>query len=257
MVLIQVIYAVGVRCFNASTVSTMNGSMVHFFAKDEVISFSTISVLIMILAVPANILVLFGHHNLRSTRARPSSVLLVSLTFAQLLISIVVIPSQILQVMKPDLVANRKAVCIFVGTTFYSLYVTATETLACMSIDRFLAVKSMLRYSAIITRKRVIAVVVFIWIHAVIFETIIGPFAVQVEYNYRVGACGIVFHDRIVMLVLILSVYCITPFGIIVVFNYKMAAQLWRHNRRILHQAPIQSIDERRNAARQGIIKAF
>jgi hypothetical protein len=232
--------------------SRMNETVVQVFPEDEVISLVVLSVFIISLAVPVNVLVLFGYLTSRSSKARPSTILLVSLTFSQLLISVVVIPPQILQILKPHLVANGKVLCVFVGTTFYSLYITLTETLACISVDRFLAVKSMLRYSTIVTRKRVIAVVVFTWIHAVIFETVIGPFLIQIEYNSRFGACGIVFDDRTVLLTMMLVVYGVTPLGIIVVFNCKMANYLWRHNRRIVQRAEGQSIDEKRNRARQG-----
>ena len=229
----------------------MNESVVEVFPKNEVISLVIILVFIIILAVPVNILVLFGYVSSRSSRARPSSILLISLTFAQLLISAAVIPSQLLEVIRPDLVANGGVFCVFVGTTFYSLYITMAETLACISVDRFLAVKSMLRYSTIITRKRVVAVVVFTWIHAVIFETVIGPFVIRVRYNNRIGACGIVFDD-IVFLTIMLAVYGVIPFGVIIMFNCKMAKQLWRHNHRIVHRADGQSIAQKQNRGRQG-----
>ena len=129
-----------------------------------------------------------------------------------------------------------------------------TETLACISVDRFLAVKSMLRYSTIITRKRVVAVVVSTWIHAALFLTVIGPFVIQIEYNNRLGACGVVYDDRTVLLILILAIYGLIPFGIIIVSNCKMAKHLWRHNRRIVQRPERQSIDEKRNRGRQGII---
>ena len=89
------------------------------------------------------------------------------------------------------------------------------EILACMSVDRCLAVKSMLRYSRIITKKRVVGVVVFTWIHAVIFGSIIGPVLIRFEYNYRVGACRMVFDDRIVILTLIAIIYSVAPFLIV------------------------------------------
>ena len=232
----------------------MNESVVHVFPKDEVISLVIISVFMIILAVPVNILVLFGYVTSRSSRARPSSILLISLIFAQLLISVVVIPSQLLEIIRPDLVANGGVFFFFVGTAFYSLYITMTETLACISVDRFLAVKSMLRYTTIITRKRVVAVVVFTWIHAALFLTVIGPFVIQIEYNNRLGACGVVYDDRTVLLILILAIYGLIPFGIIIVCNCKMAKHLWRHNRRIVQRPERQSIDEKRNRGRQGII---
>ena len=239
-------------CFETSQ-ERMNESIGYeVFPKDEFISLVIISVFIIILAVPVNILVLFGYVSSRSSRARPSTILLISLIFAQLLISVVLIPSQLLEVIRPDLVANGGVLCVFVGTTFYSLYITMTETLACISVDRFLAVKSMLRYSTIITRKRVVAAVVFTWIHAALFLTVIGPLVLQMEYNDRVGACGVVYDDRTVLMILMLAIYGLMPFGIIIVSNCKMAKHLWRHNRRIVQRPEGQSIDEKRNRARQG-----
>ena len=229
----------------------MNESLVYIFPEEEVIILTIASVLIIILAVPANILVLFGYLTSGSTRTSPSNILLVSMTLAELLISVAVVPSQLVEIMKPELAASGGAFCTFVSSVFYSLYVTMMEILACMSVDRYLAVKSMLRYSRIITKKRV---VVFTWIHAVIFGSIIGPVLIRFEYNYRVGACGMVFHDRIVILTLIAIIYCVAPFLIIVVFNYKMVMHLRHHNRRILHRAEDQTISARRNSARQGIM---
>ena len=232
----------------------MNESVVYIFPKEEVIGLTIFSVLIIILAVPANILVMFGYLTSRSTRTNPSSILLVSMTLAELLISIVVVPSQLVEIMKPELAANDEAFCKLVSSVFYSLYVTMIEILACMSVDRYLAVKSMLKYATIITRKRVVGVVVFTWIHAVIFCSTIGPFLVRFEYNYRVGACGMVFDDRIVMLILMAIVYCLAPLTIIIVFNYKMVMHLRHHNRRILHRAEDQTIDARKNSGSQGIL---
>ena len=166
----------------------MNESLVYIFPEKEVITLTIISVLIIVVAVPANFLVLFGYLTSRSTRTKPSSILLLSMTLAELLISVVVVPSQLVKFMKPELAASGGAFCTFVSSVFYSLYVTMMEILACMSVDRCLAVKSMLRYSRIITKKRVVGVVVFTWIHAVIFGSIIGPVLIRFEYNYRVGA---------------------------------------------------------------------
>ena len=239
------------RCTN---VSTMNESVVYIFPKEEVIGLTIFSVLIIILAVPGNILVMFGYLTSRSTRTNPSSILLVSMTLAELLISIVVVPSQLVEIMKPELAANDEGFCQFVSSVFYSLYVTMIEILACMSVDRYLAVKSMHRYATIMTRKRVAGVVVFTWMHAVIFGSTIGPYVVRFEYNYRVGACGMVFDDRVVTLTLIAIIYCIAPFVIIVVFNYKMVMNLRHHNRRILHGAEDQTINARKNSARQGTL---
>ena len=231
----------------------MNKSLVYFFPKEQVISLTITSVLIIIVAVPANILVLFGYLTSRSTRTKPSSILLVSMTLAELLISAVVVPFQLVEIRKPELPANNRTLCTFVYSVHVSFYITFMEVLACMSVDRYLAVKSMLRYSRIMTKKRVIGLVVFTWIHAVIFGSTIGPFLIRFEYNNRIGACGIVFDDRIVMLTLMAIVYSLAPLVIIVVFNYKMVTHLRQHNRRILHQSQDHSIDTRRNNARQGM----
>ena len=226
----------------------MNDSLAYVFPKEEVITLAIISVLTIILAVPANILVLFGYLTSRSTRTKPSSILLVSMTLAELLVSVVVVPSQLVEIMKPELAANGGAFCTFVFSVFCSLYVTMVEILAYMSVDRYLAVKSMLRYSRIMTKKRVAGVVVFTWIHAVIFGSTIGPFLIRFQYIHRFGGCGIVFNDRIVMLTLIAMIYCVIPLVIIIVFNYKMIKHLRHHNRRIHRQA-----QQQRNTVRQGI----
>lgn len=228
-------------------------AVAHVFSKDEIVIYSTTSVFIIIVSVPVNILVLFGYFNSRSIRAKPSSMLIINMTVVQLLISLVVIPSQILQAMKPDLVVSVRPLCFFVGTTFYSLYIILTQTLACISLDRFLAVK-FLRYSTMVTRKRVIAIIVFTWAYGAIFQTAIAPFALHIEYDYRLGACGITFREHILETTAIIVVYGLTPLGIIIVLNYKMAAHLWRHNRRILSPEHAPSTEVNQHSARQGSV---
>ena len=90
----------------------MNESLVYIFPEKEVITLTIISVLIIVVAVP-NFLVLFGYLTSRSTRTKPSSILLLSMTLAELLISVVVVPSQLVEFMKPELAASGGAFCTF------------------------------------------------------------------------------------------------------------------------------------------------
>lgn len=230
----------------------MNESYVHVYTKDEVTFLSMFSIFHIIIAVPANFLVLVGYVTSRPIRAKPSSILLASLTVADLLTSALVMPLQLaLHVLHPSMAANRGPLCSFVGSVTYSFYIVITETLVCISVDRFYAVRFMLRYQSIMTRKRVAVMIAFIWLHSTIFVLIIGPFAIEVDYNPRLGICGIIFDDRMKMLILIALVYAIIPFVIVVIFNYKMAMCLWRHNRRMTTTGAIHPTDERNGRTRR------
>ena len=189
----------------------MNDSLVNVFPKEfeEVITLTITSIFIIIVALaPANILVLFGYLTSRSTRTKPSSILLVSMTID----SVVVVPSQLVEIVKPELAANGGAFCTFVFSVFCPLYVTMEEILTYMSVDRYLAIKSMLRYSRIMTKN---VWLVLLCLHGYkqssLVQPLVGPFLIRFHYIYRFGGCGIAFGDRVVMLTFIAIVYCVIP----------------------------------------------
>lgn len=233
----------------------MNESYVDVYTKDEVTFLSIFSISLIIIAVPANFLVLAGYVTSRPIRTKSSSILLASLTVADLFASALVIPFQLVfQVLHPSMAANRGPLCSFVGSVTYSFYIVITQTLVCMSVDRFYAIRFALRYQSIMTRKRVAVMIVFTWLHSIIFVLLLGPFAVEVDYNPRLGICGIIFDDRMAKLILMALVYIIIPFVIMVIFNCKMALYLRRHNRRMMTTGGIHPIYERngRTKTREG-----
>ena len=208
--------------------------LAHEYSKEEVAILSTISVAIITTSLVLNILVLLGYLCSRSTREKPSSILLVSMAFCQLATASVVIPYQLVfQVIKPELAANGGASCIALGSITYSPYVVSSETVLLMTVDRYLAVCLMTKYRLIMTRKRILAAVLFTWIHALIFGTVAVPFGYTVQYNHRVGACAIDFENRLLEGVMMALPYGVIPFLIIVVLSYRTVKQLRTHNQRL------------------------
>ena len=113
----------------------------HEYSTEEVAVLSTISVAIIATSLVLNILILLEYVCSRSTREKPSSILLVSMGFCQLATSSVVIPYQVVfQVIKPELAANGGASCIAPGSITYATYVVISETVLLMTVDRYFAV---------------------------------------------------------------------------------------------------------------------
>ena len=170
----------------------------HEYSTEEVAVLSTISVAIIATSLVLNILILLEYVCSRSTREKPSSILLVSMGFCQLATSSVVIPYQVVfQVIKPELAANGGASCIAPGSITYATYVVISETVLLMTVDRYFAVCLITKYRLIMTRKRILAAVLFTLIHALTIGTIGVPIGFTVQCNHRVGACAIDFENRL------------------------------------------------------------
>ena len=76
-------------------------------------------------------------------------------------------------------------------------------TLACMGIDRLVAVQKPLRYHQIMTRKRAVIVTVVLWIILFLFYSVPTTFHVQVEYRHSMTYCMYkVTSDNLVLVVL-------------------------------------------------------
>ena len=134
----------------------------HEYSTTEPAVLSTISVAIVTISLALNALVLLGYLCSRSTREKPSSILLVSLTFCQLATTSVVIPLQVaFHVIKPKLTAKGGASCVALGSITYAPYVVISETALLMTVDRYFAVCLMMKYKLIMTRRRTFAAVLF------------------------------------------------------------------------------------------------
>ena len=207
---------------------------IHQLSTQEAAAVYTISTVIAITALPLNILVLFGYLCSRSIRQKASSILLVSMTFGQLLTASWIIPFHVVfQLIKPGLTVNGGTLCTILGSMTYSPYIVISETVLLMTVDRYYAVCLMTKYKLIMTRRRIFAAILFTWVHAFIFGTIILPFGYKVEYNHRLGNCAIDFENRLLDGAMMAVAYAVIPFFIIVVLSYKTVKHLRTHNRRM------------------------
>lgn len=208
---------------------------IHQLSTEEAAAVYTISIVIAITALPLNILVLFGYLCSSLTRQKPSSILLVSMTFGQLLTASWIVPfHMVFQLIKPGLMVSEGVLCTVLGSMTYSPYVVISETALLMAVDRYCAVCRMMKYRLIMTRRRILAAVLFTWVHAFIFGTIILPFGYKVEYNHRVGTCAIDFESRLLEGAMLAVAYAVIPLFIIVVLSYKTVKHLRTHNRRLV-----------------------
>lgn len=206
----------------------------HEFSTTEVAVLSTISVAIVTISLALNVLVLLGYLCSRSTREKPSSILLVSMTFCQLATTSLVIPLQLVfHVIKPELAAKGGASCIAVGSITYAPYVVISETALLMTVDRYFVVCLMMKYKLIMSRRRTFAAVLFTWVNAIIMGAIVVPFGYTVQYNRRVGACAIDFENRLLEGAMMALAYGVIPFLIIIVLSYRTVKYLRTHNQRL------------------------
>ena len=204
-------------------------------STEEAAVLFTISTVIAIVALPLNILVLFGYLCSSSARQKPSSILLASMTFGHVLTGSWIIPfHMVFQMIKPGLVESGGTLCTILLPMTYSPYVAISETILLMTVDRYFAVCAMMKYRLIMTRRRTFAAVLFTWLHALVYGAIILPFGYKIEYNHRLGTCGVDFENRLLEGGMMAVVYAVIPLFIMAMLSYKTVKHLRRHNRRLV-----------------------
>ena len=222
----------------------INASIFHVYSPKEKVTLSIFSTVIFAVAVPVNLYVLLGY--LRSNHRRPSDLLQMNLTLSQFLNALLTIPLQhLMHVMKPELAVDGGTPCQITGILPYPFYIITIETMVFMSVDKLKAVKSPLRYAAKMTKKRMRYIVLFTWVHAVIFAIILVAF-IEVGYNQTRGDCAIVGENQNVVSAVIGVTHVAIPFVLLLVFYCKLMKYLRRHNRQMLRLATTQAQQGRR-----------
>ena len=128
-------------------------------------------------AYTATMLNILTIHAMRNTSSlpKPLKTLLQSLAVSDLGVGLLAQPLYIVKIVNPTHVAFRDTLKIIQHTFTFASFLTVVA----ISVDRFLAIHLHLRYQELVTQKRVVAVVISIWILSVLFSLLIFYLTLQ------------------------------------------------------------------------------
>lgn len=112
----------------------------------------------IVLTLAGNVLVCLAFYRVRSLRT-PANSFLVSLSIADLFF-VVVFVLNIVRTTAPD---APLAMCAFQRQLYHALNFIVLLSLAVISIDRLVAIKFSLRYVELVTKRRAVIVIAFVW----------------------------------------------------------------------------------------------
>ena len=225
-----------------SNVKVCNGSFIQTFTQEAFLSITIITVAILVFAIPANILVLIGYLKSSSALSKPSNYLLVNLTISEFILALVVIPLQLLvHFIKPSLVQDHVSLCVAVGVLTYPFYIAVTITMICISVDRFYAIQSPLSYKFKISRKRVVYMIIYTWLHSAAFVGGFGLF-LGIGFNPSVGVCGIFWDKNMAVSSMSAFTHIMLPFFLVLGLNINLVYSLRNQNRTFVN-----TLDQRQN----------
>ena len=238
-----------------SNVKVSNASYVEAFTEEAIIIITTITAILLLLAIPANILVLLAYLKTSSALKKPANYLLVNLTISELLLALVVIPLQLLvHIIKPSLVSNGGALCMLVGILTYPFYTAVIITMICVSVDRYYAIRAPLSYKFKISGNRIAYMITYTWFHAAAFVFGFG-FSLGIGFNPQMGVCGILWDNSTTVSGVGAITHIVLPFFLLLGLNINLVVSLKRQNR-----IAVNSLDYRQKQiwkARQGKSKVI
>ena len=122
-------------------------------------------------AYTATMLNILTIHAMRKTSSlpKPLKTLLLSLAVSDLGVGLLAQPLYIVKIANPTHVAFHRTFQVIQLTFTYASFLTVVA----ISVDRFLAIHLHLRYQELVTHKRVVAVVISIWILSLLFAPLI------------------------------------------------------------------------------------
>ena len=214
----------------------LNETSFHVYSKEEVSALVAVFIFILMLSVPANILVLLGYLTSHSARKKPSNLLLINMTFSELLTAAIVIPLQlVVHCTNPSLARDGGVLCKLVGVLTYPFYIVTVASMVCISIDRFYAIRAPLKYKSRMTGKCIGVMIIYTWLHATLFSLTFG-FLIGIGYNELSGACSIVWNDHLGVSVFVAATHILLPFVLLTVLNLNLVASLRKQNRNLMNQ---------------------
>ena len=145
--------------------------------------------LICLWTILGNIAVIYAIMNTRQLKDKVSNVFLINLSITDLSSAFFIMLSAFFCIAL-DLHRVNTIWCNFTCAMNYCLIIVSMMTLALISVDRLLSVLFPFRYHDIVTKGRVVAVIVVAWIQGLIFG--VAPACVGwVHYDYWEAVCAI------------------------------------------------------------------
>ena len=170
----------------------------------------------------------------RSINRKPFSLLLRNLALSDLLLATLVQPYQLAALVKPSLIEDNRLLCQIGGIGSYLLFMVSVGTLVGMCVDRFYALAKPLLYRVRVTFKVAWGMIIYPWVHAVIFGIGTG-FGIGARYDSKSKDCGLGWKRRHFAFTLFaILTYVAIPFIVLLVSNILIIRRLRSHNETFL-----------------------
>lgn len=210
-----------------------NGSYVQMFSEEAILGIIVVTAAILVLAIPANILVLIGYLKTPSALKKPSNYLLANLTIAESIIALLIIPLQLsVNFVKPSLMTAGGAMCVLVGILSYPCYIAVILTMLFISVDRYFAIHTPLTYKFKLRGKRIAYMVTYTWLHAAAFVCGFG-LILGIGFNTQIGICGILWDSNMAVSTVGAITHIVLPFFLLLVLNINLVMSLRHQNRTV------------------------
>ncbi|XP_028410128.1 trace amine-associated receptor 7f-like [Dendronephthya gigantea] len=211
--------------------TVVNESFVPTFSEPVFVSVTVITIAILVLAIPANTLVLVGYLKGISALKKPANYLLINLTVLEFILSIIVIPFQLLvNFIKPRFLNDTDASCVIVGILVYPFYIAATITMIFISVDRYYAIRAPFKYKFMMGRSRIACMVGYSWLHSVAFIAGFGC-TLGVGYDAHLGVCGVLWNNNMIVSSVAAVTHILLPFFLLLALNINLVVSLRNQNR--------------------------
>lgn len=232
-----------------------NDSQDSLVPDTEIIISATFLWLVNIGIIVGNLLVLIVVWR-TSKLHEPNYFFLCSLSVADLLVGVFYCPLLIVSVVKKTWVFG-KLMCHVHGVTVSISLNASLMSLAAISVDRYYFITRPLRYRDIVTRRRTVLSIVFVWIHSVFWA--IAPFFGWGEYTYEgnTATCKQNFNGEGLVdksYALGLSIICFLVPVLIMIFAYSMIYKTARKQLRNIQIPGGAANEQSRNKASKTVL---
>ena len=209
--------------------------------KAASISTGVVMLIVFILGFLGNALIIIGIVY-RHLFKEPTYILLLNLAISDFLLCLLVMPFTIISALSGGYIFGnsdyvRCRVCQ-TGIIFTVLTTVSLDVLALISLDRFIFIKFPLRYSKIVTVKRLMVVISLVWLKS-IAESILPLFGFgEVKFTYSLSTCTLYLYGkthltRNIYYVILLAALGLIPISIIIITNIWILLIVKRHIKKV------------------------
>ena len=123
-------------------------------------------IIVIVVAVVGNVIVIAGILYSSSLRSQVTNYFIISLAVSDILIPLIILPFRIMTAIKNGSFCSTDIACktVLVLSTYFDI--ASITNILIISIDRFIAVSFPLKYSSIISEKRALASIAFVWLYS-------------------------------------------------------------------------------------------